>query len=257
MAKIKILVIDDDIQIVKNLSEVLTYAGFEVFTAAEGNSGIQLAGTLRPDIILCDIMMPGMDGFQVLRQLSEDESTKQIPFLFLTAVAGSSDIRHGMALGADDYITKPYRVKELISAIYARLERIKVLKAASTAEPQQVAETETRLTYEQNIMLTDAKSPHYLKIRDIVAISADGDYTNIYLTSGQKLYIRRLLGDWEKALPPKKFFRIHRSTLVNLEYIDKIENWFKRSFKVYMKYINQDFIVSERAAVSLKEELSI
>lgn len=252
--------IDDDSLIRLNLSESLKFAGFEVLTAADGQSGIRLAETSLPDLILCDIMMPGIDGFQVLKELSAKETTRQIPFLFLTAVADTSDIRLGMALGADDYITKPYRVKELIAAIQARLERIKALKSTFSKEPDKPSEPfpgPNSHSYTQNIILTEAGKPHYVRLSNIAAISADGDYTTVYLIDGKEFYIRRLLGDWDKVLPEANFFRIHRSTVVNLEYIEKIEKWFKRSFKIYMKHINRSFVVSERAAVLLKARLSI
>lgn len=119
----KILIIDDELDILDNLAENLDLAGYDVLTAADGWSGIELARQQQPDLILCDIMMPGLDGYGVLLELRSHASTSHIPFIFLSARADLPNIRKGMNLGADDYITKPFRHQDLVKAVTMRLER--------------------------------------------------------------------------------------------------------------------------------------
>ncbi|MHC5938667.1 EAL domain-containing response regulator [Nostoc sp.] len=124
----KILIIEDEEAVRENILDLLEAEGFETLAAANGRIGIHLAISELPDLILCDIMMPELDGYGVLRALREDTSTATIPFIFLTAKSAKSDFRQGMDMGADDYITKPFTRSELLSAIMNRLEKYATLK---------------------------------------------------------------------------------------------------------------------------------
>ena len=119
----KILVIEDNQDVRENLAERLELANYHVMTAENGKLGVDIALSNPPDLIICDIMMPVMDGFNVLHILSNKPSTAGIPFIFLTAKAEMADLRQGMNLGADDYITKPYDDLELLSAVEIRLRK--------------------------------------------------------------------------------------------------------------------------------------
>lgn len=119
----KVLIIDDDTHIRTNTAEFLAYEGFEAFVAENGLDGVQVARNIIPDIILCDVMMPQLDGYGVLFELHSERLTANIPFIFLTARVDRRDIRHGMELGADDYLTKPFHPDELLRAIQTRLNK--------------------------------------------------------------------------------------------------------------------------------------
>jgi DNA-binding NarL/FixJ family response regulator len=119
----KILLIEDEPQMRENLQTVLELEGFEVLTAGDGHAGLELARKELPQVILCDITMPGLGGYEVLAALRADPDTSTIPFLFLTAKSRKPDVRWGMNLGADDYLTKPVSVPDLLGAIQARLRR--------------------------------------------------------------------------------------------------------------------------------------
>lgn len=119
----KILVIEDEHPVLDNVLEILAMEGYEALGADNGRDGIALAEDHIPDLVLCDIMMPDVDGYQVLLALRDDPATTAIPFIFLTAKADRTDLRLGMELGADDYITKPFRSAELLSAVQTRLDR--------------------------------------------------------------------------------------------------------------------------------------
>lgn len=124
----KILFIEDDTVVRENTAELLELAEYNVVTASNGKIGVDLAKKEVPDIIICDIMMPEMDGYGVLETLSRNESTRHIPFIFLSAKTEHKDIRKGMNMGADDYLTKPFEEEELISAIESRLAKVAILK---------------------------------------------------------------------------------------------------------------------------------
>lgn len=119
----KILLIEDNADVRENTEEILTLANYEVTTAKDGKEGAALAQKMLPDLVVCDIMMPELDGYGVLHVLSKKPETARIPFIFLTAKAEKSDIRKGMALGADDYLTKPFDDTDLLNAVEARLRK--------------------------------------------------------------------------------------------------------------------------------------
>src|SRR3954468_20662231 len=122
-----ILVIDDNNDIRENTAEILELAGYKTFTAENGKKGVELAIKEKPDIIICDIMMPELDGYGVLHLLRKNADTQNIPFIFLTAKIERTDFRKGMEMGADDYITKPFEEIELLNAIEIRLKKAAVL----------------------------------------------------------------------------------------------------------------------------------
>ena len=124
----KILLIEDNPEVRENTSEILALAHYNVVTAANGKIGVDLAQKEKPDLIICDIMMPELDGYGVLHILSKNDSTANIPFIFLTAKTEKTDIRKGMNLGADDYLTKPFDDTDLLNAVEARLRKNAMLQ---------------------------------------------------------------------------------------------------------------------------------
>lgn len=127
----KILIIEDNADVRENLAEILELSGYAPLTAENGKIGAAKAQSEQPDLILCDIMMPELDGYGVLHILSRQASTADIPFIFLTAKAEKEDFRRGMSLGADDYIIKPFDDVALLQTIESRLKKSERLKAAS------------------------------------------------------------------------------------------------------------------------------
>jgi len=124
----KILLIEDNQDMRENTSEILEFANYHVLTAPNGREGIEIARKERPDLILCDIMMPEMDGYGVLYFMNKDPQTAGIPFIFLTAKADQKDIRKGMNLGADDYLTKPFEEMDLLDAIETRFRKNEIVR---------------------------------------------------------------------------------------------------------------------------------
>jgi len=133
-----ILVVEDDPAIRSNVVELLGEEGFDVVYADNGADGIALAKAREPSLIICDIMMHGIDGYGVLRAVREHATTSRIPFVFLTARAERADIRMGMNLGADDYLTKPFTMSELLEAVRIRLKRVEQLGGPPASGPTPV-----------------------------------------------------------------------------------------------------------------------
>ena len=123
MKPLTLLLIEDNQDIRESTAEILDLAGYRVFEAENGKTGVELAHEYKPDLILCDIMMPELDGYGVLYMLSKNPETAAIPFIFLTAKAERMDMRKGMEMGADDYLVKPFDDVELLNAIESRLSK--------------------------------------------------------------------------------------------------------------------------------------
>lgn len=130
----KILVIEDEAETLENLVLMLEMEGFKPLSASNGRKGVAVAKRELPAVILCDVTMPEMDGYSVLESLRADDTTVSIPFIFLTAKGDKKDLRLGMNLGADDYLTKPASAEDVLSAINARLDRHNEKEQAAIAK---------------------------------------------------------------------------------------------------------------------------
>lgn len=178
--------IEDNEAVRENAAEILELAGYDVITATDGKDGVEKLKEINPDLIICDIMMPKLDGYGVLHILMKNPSTAHIPFIFLTAKADRRDMRKGMNLGADDYLTKPFDDIELLDAVEARLERSEKLKREyepgisgldSFFNDAKELESLKQLSKEKKVRSHKKKTNLYLQ----------GDYPNylIYLNSGK------------------------------------------------------------------------
>ena len=124
-----ILIIEDNQDVRENTAEILELANYKVIQAENGKIGVELAQKIKPDLIICDIMMPVLDGYGVIHLLNKSIETANIPFIFLTAKSERLDFRKGMEMGADDYISKPFDDIELLNAIESRLKKSELLRA--------------------------------------------------------------------------------------------------------------------------------
>ena len=141
----KILVIEDELFVRENIVDLLEAEDFEVFSTANGILGILWAQDNEPDLVICDVMMPEISGHDVLAEMRELPKTALTPFIFLTAMSGKGDIRHGMELGADDYLTKPFTRDELLNAISTRLLKHAHLMKQYHDEHQRAEDLEQRV----------------------------------------------------------------------------------------------------------------
>lgn len=249
----RILIIEDDADIRENLNELLGLLGYSTDTASDGAEGIELAIENPPDLILCDILMPNCDGYEVFQKLQENNLTRDIPFIFLTAKAELKEIRTGMSLGADDYIVKPFAMQDLKNSIKIRLEKAK--RTNTVKIPTTEASTSKKLDYEETVLLMSGSKPNLISLKNINHIQAESQYSNVFLTKKHNISVRKPLKDWESTLPEKHFLRIHRSILINLNHVEKIEKWFNHSLVVKMKGFEEPLPISQRYAVKLKKKI--
>ena len=134
-----ILLIEDNLEMAENITSILELAKYNVTHAPNGKIGVDLAQRNHPDLILCDIMMPELDGYGVLHILNKEADTASIPFIFLTAKADKTDFRAGMNMGADDYITKPFDGVDLLKVVEMRLKKNELIKTAFGNSPQDLS----------------------------------------------------------------------------------------------------------------------
>lgn len=249
----KILVIEDDKTVRRNITLLLNEEGYTVFTARDGREGIVTAKKICPDLILCDIMMQGVDGYGVFVTLLKDPATRTIPFIYLTAKVEKEDIRRGMSLGADDYIFKPFDAEDLLNSIASRLKRIETMKADMEA-PREDGSPE-KYSMEDKLFVQVNNKPHLVNISAIAAILAEKQYSTLKLNDGKSYLLRKTLSNWEKMLPENKFLRIHRSTIINIDYLVRMEPWFNSGYLVYLKGMDKPFEISRRYSIKLRGRL--
>lgn len=253
----KIVLIEDDGSIQESISDLLSSEGFDVSVAGNGVDGIKLIEEIKPDLIISDIIMPGKTGYEVINEISKNAQTAAIPFIFLSARVEKGDVRHGMELGADDYLTKPFRLDELLRAVESRLKKKQmILAAGNNNEEKPEPEKNDKLKSDEYVYITVNNKPKFLKIKDIKCIIAEAEYSVVHTANQEKLLVRKLLKNWEKILPENSFLRIHRSTIINLDYIIKTDKWFNNSMVVYLKNIDEQFVISRRYASVIKHKLN-
>jgi len=233
----RILIIEDELFVRIGIKDLLELKNYKVFDTGCGKDGLVIAEEELPDLIICDIMMPEMDGYSVLKKISENETLAAIPFIFLTAKTDMADLRYGMNLGADDYIVKPFLAKDLYKAIEVRINKNEKNKKSIEVKPQ--SEKPETKNLEEHLFITEGNKPQFIKIQDIECITAFNEYTNVYVCNSKKFVIRKSLREWESVLPDSMFIRIHRSTIINYEHVDRIEKFYARSYLVYLKNVKQ------------------
>lgn len=181
----KILLIDDSKDLRENTAEILELANYKVFTAENGRVGVELALQENPDLIICDIMMPELDGYGVLHLLQKNSSTRNKPFIFLTAKTEHKDLRKGMESGADDYITKPFSGTELLSAVESRFKKIELLEKKFGGELQELQELMRESNGDALKDLTDVSNVSYYKKKQKIYSEGGRPISLYYVRQGK------------------------------------------------------------------------
>lgn len=210
--KTKILLIEDNPDIRENTQELLELSDYDVEVAENGKEGVKLAKDILPDLIICDIMMPELDGYGVLQILNKQPQTASIPFIFLTAKAEKDDFRKGMTLGADDYLTKPFDETDLLNAIENRLKKYNLFKQNFKQSAEGLNQFISLAKNNADISsLTENKKTQTYKQKDI--IFREGEFpTKIYFVNSGKVKIYKINEDGKeyitKLVEPGEFFGI-------------------------------------------------
>ncbi len=185
----KILLIEDNVDVRENTAEILELAGYKVSTAPDGKEGVEAAKADFPDLIICDIMMPGLDGYGVLHLISKDPELNTVPFIFLTAKAERTDMRRGMDMGADDYITKPFDKSELLNAVESRIRKSEAIRKEYQKDLEGLGTfiSDVAGTQAMKKFLEGKKLNHYRKKESVYL---EGNYPNgLYFINKGKIKI--------------------------------------------------------------------
>ena len=181
----KILIIEDNEDVRENTADILVLSGYVVSTAENGEIGLEMIQKSTPDMIVCDIMMPVLDGYGVLEALNKNSHTASIPFIFLTAMSEQTERRKGMNLGADDYLTKPFTELELLEAIKSRLKKHSFLMKEFSRTPQGVADfIEAAITYLDFEHLSRDYTPIKHRRKDLVFMEGNSANSLYFIESG-------------------------------------------------------------------------
>jgi len=227
--RLLILLVEDDPGLAAALAQFLRSQDFEVITVGDGQRGVELATSVNPSLILCDLDLPKMDGFEVLTTLQTNPSLWDTPFLFITGRGHLKDIRAGMNLGADDYLVKPVPPEDLLTAIQTRL-RLRNQRASQRPgltvdnPPTGDGEEDESPNIESGlIFLRSSKGKQRVAIQDIEWIAAYGEYSRVVWGGTEGVLIRKSLKSWESELPTESFLRVHRNTIINLRRLERVE----------------------------------
>jgi len=181
-----ILLIEDNEEIRENMGEILELSSYKVLTAADGKEGVALAIQNKPDLIVCDIMMPVLDGYGVIHMLQKNNDTQNIPFIFLTAKAERAEIRKGMELGADDYITKPFNGTELLNAVESRLRKSELIRKEIAAGLQGLDELMTTVGGKDALKtFADDRTTSKFKKKQIIYSEGNHPHRMYYVEKGK------------------------------------------------------------------------
>jgi two-component system LytT family response regulator len=238
--KLTAIIVDDERLARRELRSLLAeFAEISIVGEAENlTEAVNLIQNQKPDVIFLDIQLQNENGFDLLEKVEKD-----FKLIFVTAFDEFA-IR-AFEINALDYLLKPVNPERLAKT----LERL--------LENEEKPELPLRkLEYEDRLFIEIGERSRFLKVSSIKCICADGDYTQVFTDDGKKHLVTKPLKEWEDRLPEKFFVRIHRSTVVNLEFIEKVETWFSRSYQIYLREMKEPLTVSRRYAAQLKLRFS-
>jgi two-component system LytT family response regulator len=235
------LIVDDERLARHQLRSMLAaHTSIEVVGEADGvQKAIAAIRELSPDVVFLDIQMPGEHGFDLLNQLD-----RPLHVIFVTAY--DEYAVRAFEVNALDYLLKPVNPDRLARAI----ERL-----STSRSPEPTESVKRALEYDDHLFLTIGNGSRFLRINTIVHIRAEGVYTEVHTTDGKKALVLKALNEWEERLPEKHFVRIHRSSIVNIEYVERIEKWFNYSYQVHLRGASEPLTMSRRYAAKLKGKL--
>lgn len=237
--KIKALIVDDeDLARYDLRSTLLKFPTIEIIGEANSvNTAVEFVNQFNPDIIFLDIQLQRDSGFNLLEKIDS-----HIKIIFVTAFDKYA-IR-AFEVNALDYLIKPVDPERLANT----LERIDNSKNVEEMENQP-------FNYSDSVFLEHLGNYFFVKLNSIILITASAAYTEVRTTKGHKILAHKSMKEWENRLPQNTFVRIHRSTIVNIEYIEKIERWFNYSYRVFIKNIEKPLTISRRYLTSIRDKM--
>jgi len=292
----KILIVDDDPQVGRAVGDYLQRHGFSIELANGGQQGVLKAMRQRPDLIICDINMPDLDGRSVVKMLRQHFEMAQIPVVFLSAYGDHSIIRQSMNLGGDDYLVKPTDPLEILETIQARLARGEQMQKRANKQMEETVRMFLGIINDldpsgahaqwcntpdgvghfnlehfqadlaaaprgktpqrdDKLLVKKNNKQEFIQLSQVKVILAASEYSKVCWGDNCSAMFRKAIRTWAKELPPVRFIRIHRSTIINLDFFDRVETLPDGSRMVYVRGIQNSFRVSLRARPALNKAL--
>ena len=233
----KALIIDDE-RLARNKLRSLLAEFSNVQIVGEADSVAEAVKRIKntnADVLFLDIQMPHESGFDLLEQIETEAK-----IIFVTAFDEYA-IR-AFEVNALDYLLKPVNPERLKQAI----ERL----------PLTGENTKKTLEYDDFLFVNTGRHSKFIKVGSIKCITAADVYSEVFTDNGEKFLLLKPLSEWEEKLPGRNFMRIHRSTIINLEYVEKVEKWFDYSYRIYLRGIKEPFIISRRYAAKIKDKFN-
>jgi two-component system LytT family response regulator len=237
--KSRAIIVDDERLARKDMNSLLAeFKNIEVVGEADSvATAAKLIKEKEPDIVFLDIQMPGESGFDLL-----EKTDVQAKVIFVTAF--DEHAIRAFEVDAVDYLMKPVSPERLRKAI-EKVEKEDVQRVGSKRS----------LGFDETMFLTINTSLKFIKVSSILCVEAAGDYSQIITSDGKKGIVQKSMTEWEERLPENHFCRIHRSTIINLEYVSRAEEWFNSAYHVYLKGLETPLVMSRRYAARLKEKM--
>jgi DNA-binding response OmpR family regulator len=236
---------------------VLESAGFNTYITVGETDGLKIADRYSPDVIICDLSDYEKE-LEVIKKLNYSSSTECIPLIVITSTGQTAHIRAAMELGADDVLVEPFNFEALLRTIKKRLRKIEVISARLT---DKITSTENAFSNQSkkidHILVKIGTNLKLIEFSRIVCITALKEYSKVTTDDGCKIVVRKSIRNWVETLPAKDFLRIHRATIVNMLFLDKIEKAGFRSYNVYLKNISTPFAISQRYGNIMRKTFSV
>jgi CheY-like chemotaxis protein len=287
-----ILIIDDEPSLNRMLSTFLGSKGYHVLTASDGQQGLELATTKNPDLILCDLTMPTLDGLEVIARLRQHEAGREIPIIILSGTGERKDVRQSMNLGGDDFLAKPASLTEIHAAIEARLERRQQQRqrqeqlvqtalasysgiindvgnlnqpvqwqadpAALPESPQPPDATTAQplaAAPDTAFLAITGQRREYVKLSQVKLFLACGEYSKACWGKDQNMMFRKAMKQWELELAGTHFVRVHRQAIINLNFFSHLDKSPDGQTQVHLHDFPQPVPVSQRCGPELNRQL--
>lgn len=235
--KWKALIVDDERLARTRLRTLLAaHSEIEIVGEADGvSAALQAIAATAPDVLFLDIQMPGATGFDLVNQLEQ-------PLRIIFVTAYDEHAIRAFEVNALDYLLKPVSPERLAHA----LARLPAEPADASARP---------LEYDDSLFLSAGAAARFLRVNAIKCINAADAYSEITTAENQKLLVHKPLSEWEARLPAKHFVRIHRATIVNLAFVERLEPWFNAAYRLRLRGLGEPLLMSRRYAARLKERM--
>ncbi|MBI4851376.1 MAG: response regulator transcription factor [Acidobacteria bacterium] len=237
MKNLRAVIVDDEDLARQDLKNQLSNFP-QIIVVGEANSvetAVEIINNIEPDVVFLDIQMPKESGFKLFEKIPVD-----FPVVFVTAFDNYA-IR-AFEVNALDYLLKPVNRNRLAQTI-TRLEK----------QEKPEFDNKLKLDYQDFIFIKCQGRTGFVKISSIIYICAIGDYTEIHINKGEKKLVLKPLCEWEQNLPNKHFFRIHRSQIINIDYVDRVEPGFKSTYQIYLKNIVEPLSTSRKYSTELRK----